>query len=113
MLELNNGFKKGIYMSKEDMELHAITYSMGYKAKKGYTFWEKNFDEMGLKTMLRQLISKWGIMSIQMQNAYTSDMGVIKQDGTVDYIDNQGEVRENTDEVIENVISDEVEEVEV
>lgn len=88
MFEYTNGFRKTMYWSKAKMENHALTYSQGYKAKKGYTFWEKSFDDMAFKTMLRQLISKWGIMSIEMQDAYTKDMGVINQDGTVDYIDN-------------------------
>ena len=44
---------------------------------------------MAFKTMLRQLISKWGVMSIDMQEALTKDMSVVKDDGTYDYIDNQ------------------------
>lgn len=74
MFELVNGFRKSMYWSKAKMESHAEKYSMGYKAHKGYTFWEKDFDGMAYKTMLRQLISKWGIMSIEMQTAYTNDM---------------------------------------
>ena len=46
MFELTNGFQKAMYWSKEQMEHHALTYSQGYKAKKGYTFWEKAFDRM-------------------------------------------------------------------
>ena len=82
-----NGFQKSIYWSREKMEAHALKYSKGYKAKKGYTFWEKDFDGMAYKTMLRQLISKWGIMSIDMQTAIDSDMAVINEDGTRDYVD--------------------------
>ena len=55
------------------MEAHALRYSKGYAAKKGYTFWEKDFDAMAYKTMLRQLISKWGIMSIDLQTAFEQD----------------------------------------
>lgn len=88
MFEYINGFKKAMYWSKEKMEKHALQYSQGYRAKKGYTFWEKDFDAMAFKTMLRQLISKWGIMSIEMQNAYESDMAYIKEDGTKVYVDN-------------------------
>ena len=74
--ELINGFKKAMYWSKEKMVAHAEKYSMGYRAHKGYTFWEKDFDGMALKTMYRQLISKYGIMSIEMQKAFTNDMTV-------------------------------------
>lgn len=90
--ELTNGFRKAIYWSKKQMEAHATKYSMGYRAKKGYTFWEKDFDSMAYKTMLRQLISKWGIMSIEMQNAYDADTAVINEDGTREYVENEAEV---------------------
>lgn len=91
MYEYLNGFKKAMYWSKSKMEAHANQYSQGYKAKKGYTFWEKDFDSMAMKTMLRQLISKYGIMSIEMQNAYEGDMAVINEDGSKEYVDNVSE----------------------
>lgn len=87
MFEYTNGFKKAMYWSKKKMEAHALKYSKGYAAKKGYTFWEKDFDGMAYKTMLRQLISKWGIMSIDMMSAMDSDMAVIHEDGTKDYVE--------------------------
>lgn len=84
--EYLNGFRKAIYWTKSKMENHAIKYSKGYAAKKGYTFWEKNFDEMAKKTMLRQLISKWGIMSVDIVTAIESDMSVV-EDGHKTYFD--------------------------
>lgn len=87
MFELVNGFRKAIYWSKSKMEAHALRYSKGYAAKKGYTFWEKDFDGMAYKTMLRQLISKWGIMSIKMQTAMINDMTTISEDGKPTYDD--------------------------
>lgn len=89
MFEYTNGFRKSMYWSKAKMEKHALKYSSGYKAKKGYTFWEKDFDGMAYKTMLRQLISKWGIMSIDMQQAVEKDMTTINTDGTYEYVDNE------------------------
>ena len=88
MFEYLNGFRKTLYWSKEKMEAHANQYSMGYKAKKGYTFWEKDFDGMAYKTMLRQLISKWGIMSVDLtiQKALESDMAVINENGEFDCV---------------------------
>ena len=87
--ELVNGFRKAIYWSKKQMEAHALKYSKGYQAKKGYTFWEKDFDGMAYKTMIRQLISKWGIMSTEMMSAFDSDMAVIHEDGTKDYVETE------------------------
>ena len=110
MFEYVNGFKKSLYWSKKKMETHATTYSPGYRAKKGYTFWEKDFDGMAYKTMLRQLISKWGIMSVDMQEAMMKDMAVVKEDGTYDYVETN-EV--NLEPLSENIIeSDEEENVE-
>lgn len=84
-----NGFEKALYWSKDKMKQHAMKYSAGYAndIKKGtsYTFWAKDFDAMAKKTMLRQLISKWGVMSVEMQTAYESDNHIINADGTPDY----------------------------
>lgn len=89
MFEYTNGFRKAMYWSKAKMEAHAMKYSKGYQAKKGYTFWEKDFDGMAYKTMLRQLISKWGVMSTEFMTAIDADMAVINQDGTKNYVDNE------------------------
>lgn len=87
--EYLNGFRKVIYWSKEKMMTHADTYSPSF-SRKGYedllagkvpqsemwrysSFWYKNFDDMAKKTMLRQLISRWGVMSVDMQTALEHD----------------------------------------
>lgn len=92
--ELMNGFRKSLYWSKAKMEKHAVQYSKGYASDiengNKYTFWSKDFDGMAYKTMLRQLLSKWAVMSIEMQTAMASDMAVINDKG-FDYVDNQVE----------------------
>lgn len=85
--EYLNGFTKTIYWSREKMEAHALRFSKGYAAKNGYTFWEKEFDAMAFKTMLRQLISKWGIMSVEMQQALDGDGAVVSEDGEYIHMD--------------------------
>ena len=71
--ELINGFSKMVYMTHEEMLRHAMTYSQAYKYDKKNgkksSVWSTNFEAMGLKTVLKQLISKYGIMSIDMQGA--------------------------------------------
>jgi len=93
MFEYVNGFKKAIYWSKKRMEAHALKYSSGYAAdkrnKNQHTFWSKDFDGMAYKTMLRQLITKWGIMSIDMVTALDGDMAVINADGSHSYVENE------------------------
>ena len=96
MFEYINGFRKTLYWSKKKMEAHAQKYSPGYRSdrKRGtkYTFWSKDFDGMAYKTMLRQLISKWGIMSIDLVTAIDSDMAVINEDGTKSYVETEEQV---------------------
>lgn len=91
MFEYHNGFRKTMYWSKEKMEAHALQYSKGYASDKAkgtsWTFWTKDFDGMAYKTMLRQLISKWGIMSIEMQQAYEGDAALVNDDGSFDYVE--------------------------
>lgn len=97
-----NGFEKALYWNKNKMVQHAKKYSSGYvnDIKKGtnYTFWAKDFDSMAKKTMLRQLISKWGVMSVDMQTAYEADNHVIKDDGNPDYDMVDVEVSNNENE---------------
>jgi recombination protein RecT len=107
MFEYENGFRKTLYWSKKKMLAHAEKYSFAFYKNGGArslelleqgkipekdmwkysSFWFKDFDGMALKTMLRQLISKWGIMSIDLQNAIDKDMAVIHGDGKTDYVD--------------------------
>ena len=104
MFEYTNGFRKAMYWSVEKMIAHADKYSMAFSADKYKellagripekdmwkysSFWYKDFDGMAYKTMLRQLISKWGIMSIDLQSAMSNDMTVTYGNGTVEYVDN-------------------------
>lgn len=87
--EYLNGFRKTIYWTKAKMMNHADTYSPAYSVAahkkimageiadkdmwKYSSFWYKDFDGMSKKTLLRQLISKWGIMSTEMQMAFVND----------------------------------------
>lgn len=116
MFEYENGFKKTMYWSKQKMLSHADKYSQAFHLNavdsdnqkrqrvsyedylkgnypksdewKYSSFWYKDFDGMAMKTMLRQLISKWGIMSIDLQTAVDKDMAVIHEDGSAEYVEN-------------------------
>lgn len=111
MFEYHNGFKKVMYWSKDKMLAHADKYSPAFSAQafknieegkvserdmwKYSSFWYKDFDGMACKTMLRQLISKWGLMSIDMQKAFDADGGIIGDNGEVTFSDSE---REGADE---------------
>lgn len=70
-MELLNGFSKTLYMTKEEIIKHAKRYSKSYGNKNGA--WSTNFDEMAMKTVIRLLLSKFGILSTDMVIAFTSD----------------------------------------
>lgn len=121
--ELLNGFRKQIYWTKEKMEKHADTYSQAFSLDsykklldgkipqkemwKYSSYWYKSFDDMAEKTMIRQLISKWGIMSIELETAYRNDMAVIDENGNPHYVDNPSTniAQQVTDEIEVNANS--------
>ena len=123
MFEYTNGFKKALYWTKEKMLSHADNYSNAFNLEsynklldgkipqedmwKYSSFWYKNFDEMAKKTMLRQLISKWGIMSIDMQTALEADMSVQNEYGKYDYVDNPI-INDENDQIQEAVYTEEM-----
>ena len=76
-MEMSNGFKKPLYWSKERVLNHAKKYSKSWIAKEKKfnekSAWATNFDEMSLKTLIRYLLSHYGIMSVEMIGAFTSD----------------------------------------
>lgn len=125
--ELMTGFKKQLYLPSEAIKAHAERYSKSYrydlKSGKQSSIWSTNFDAMAKKTVLRQLLSKWGIMSVEMQQAYTADQGVIDEDGTVRYVDNPNSVpvevqvqediqtNANTEEFVEAEVVEPIKEV--
>ena len=86
--KLVNGFEKTVYWTNDQIQKHGLRFSQTYK--KGFGLWKDDFDNMAKKTVLKHLISKWGIMSIEMQTAVKFDQGVVKDLGEdVDYIDNE------------------------
>lgn len=88
-----SGYSKEMYMSREDMLAYATRYSKAYRNDQNkhtsYSFWTTSFDDMAKKTMLRQLLGKFGLLTAELQTAYTHDMAIEREDGTLDYIDNK------------------------
>ena len=76
-IETLNGFRKTLYMTVEEVTKHAQQYSKSYSSKN--SVWATDFDAMALKTCLRLLLSKYGIMSVEMQRAYIEDSSDIVQ----------------------------------
>lgn len=107
MFEYINGFRKALYWSKEKMMTHADRYSPAFSARayeklqrgeipekdlwKYSSFWYKNFDDMAKKTMLRQIISRWGVMSSELLTAYEKDSSIAAIDQTGDIVASQEE----------------------
>jgi len=85
--ELLSGFRKGLYMTKAEVESHAKRYSKTYNNGP----WQTHFDEMAKKTVIKLLLSKWAMLSIQVRTAIEQDQKVF--DGnTGSYEDNRPDV---------------------
>lgn len=91
--ELINGFQKMLYMTKEELKAHATRYSQSYKSTGSTNLWRDDFDTMAAKTVLKLLLNKFGVLTVDMQNALTNDQVAFKDDKTV-YIDNDEENEE-------------------
>lgn len=89
MFRLTNGFEKQLYMSVEELEAHAKRYSQTYR--RGYGLWaEKDMKSaMYEKTILKRLLSKWGVLSVELQDAIHSDFAVLGENNSIRYIDNE------------------------
>ena len=104
--ELLTGFAKGLYMTKQQVINHAERYSQAYKNKKKDSPWFINFDEMAKKTVLKRLLSKWGILSVEMQKAVAEDQKVFEEAGNGEYRDNMPEeaiVDESVDQIVKEI----------
>lgn len=69
--EMLNGFSKTLYMTKDKVLAHAKKYSKSFNVRNGP--WEKEFDAMAIKTVVRGLLSHWGFLSVEMINAMNDD----------------------------------------
>jgi recombination protein RecT len=90
--KLNNGMEKMTYWSKEEVIAHAKKYSKAFNSSHSPWNDKDQFDAMAMKTVLKNMISKWGIMSIQMETAQLADQSVQTKEGQYDYIDNQNTI---------------------
>lgn len=70
-IEMVNGFQKILCWTRDEVIDHAKRYSKSYEYET--SAWKTNFDAMALKTVLRNLLGKYGIMSVEMIGALTSD----------------------------------------
>lgn len=92
--KLTNGFKKTLYWTVAQCEAHATRYSKAHTGNsKGGEFdnWTKQFDQMAMKTVLKQLISKFGPMTTEITKVVEADQAVINENGKYDYVDNEKE----------------------
>lgn len=95
---LKSGYSHELYMSTADVDNHARTYSQAYRYdlnnNKKSSKWTTDFEAMALKTVIKLLLSKWGILSVDMQNAIRDDQKVFDEDGNGDYLDNPKDIPE-------------------
>ncbi len=103
---LRTGFHKTFYMNVQQVRAHGKKYSKSYENKDGQ--WAGNFDAMAKKTVLKLLLSRWGMLSIEMRNALTADQAVIVNPDNADYKypdnPNTPEEGETTEEAAHEVV---------
>lgn len=91
--ELTTGYVQELFMSRQAVDNHAKKYSQAYrydiKEGKKSSKWSTDFQSMALKTVIKLLLSKWGILSVDMQRAIQDDQKVYDESGNGDYSDNQ------------------------
>jgi len=99
--KLINGFEKILYMTTEEVMAHGKKFSKSFYRENG--LWQTDPHSMCLKTVFKRLLSKYGILSIEMQTAFKADQAVVTQDDNIgepsfDYIDAEGEIVDDTAE---------------
>ena len=104
---LLNGFTKNLYWSKEKVEAHAKQYSKSYGNGSKTDLWTNQFDSMAMKTVLKQLLNRYGLLSVELQQAMESDQAVIDEKGNKQYVDNsENELDNDTGEIIDEPTND-------
>ncbi|UBK99511.1 recombinase RecT [Clostridium perfringens] len=94
--KLINGFEKTVFWTKEEVNNHANKFSKTINSKN--SVWKSNFDAMAKKTVLRNLLSKWGILSIEMQKAYTADENLVNKEFMDDVENVQANIKDIQEE---------------
>lgn len=90
--KLKNGVEKTFYMTKEQCEAHGKQYSKTYNNQSGC--WKLDFDGMALKTVLKLMLGRWGILSTEIQSAITNDQAVFKDfDSEPEYLDGGKDIK--------------------
>lgn len=93
--KLLNGFESTFYMSKEEMNQHALRYSQTYRSTTPYikeqSKWSTDFDAMATKTVIKLNLSKNGVLSTELQDAILADQSVMREENNFDYVDNESE----------------------
>ncbi len=98
-IETIDGFKKAVYWDRKKVENHAKRYSKSF----GSGAWKTNFDEMAIKTVMRNLLSKYCIMSVEIENALRAEGAPADNDFdelTRDYADEQN-IEASTEQTVE------------
>lgn len=93
---LLNGFESTFYMSKEEMEAHALRYSQTYKSTTAYikeqSKWTTDFDAMAMKTVVKLNLSKNGVLSVELADAIQADQSVMREENKYEYVDNEEQI---------------------
>lgn len=107
---LKNGFSKMLYMTVAEMEAHATRYSQSYKLDKQYhkkaSLWSTDFDAMARKTVLKQLLSKFAPLSLDMQTATSLDQQAFTSENETHFVDNEQDMTSGVAGIAAQAVAD-------
>ena len=93
---LLHGYTAELYMSREEVIRHARKYSRAYqydmRSGAKSSVWSTDFTAMAKKTVLKRLLNRWGILSVDIQRAIEDDQKVYEASGNGEYADSQNEI---------------------
>lgn len=97
--KLTNGFEKTVYWTREQIEDHRIRHNKMKDKKALNNVWKSDYDAMAMKTVLRNMLGKWGILSIDMQKAFAEDEAI---DTEAKVITDDGEIIDGDFEIVDS-----------
>jgi recombination protein RecT len=103
---LVNGYEKTVYWTIEQVQEHGQRFSQSFNGNSSP--WKSDFDAMAMKTVLKHTLSKWGILSIEMQKATTVDQAVVTDYETeqIEYVDAGNAIPTITETEIEQAVEE-------
>lgn len=71
--KLLDGFEKTVYWTKDQVEKHRQEHNKADDKTEMNKVWRVHYDAMALKTVIKSMLSRWGLLSVHLQRALKVD----------------------------------------